>query len=256
VSLSPVATALTLLAAHTPVALGGARFLAGVCSGVVFAAGGAWLQELSAGAPPGTGARRAAIAMSAGFGAGPLVASLLPQFAPDPLRLPYLPHLALGVAKNDDAGVRPRAETMTEGRRAGSCACPAPLPAALPPLLVPWRRVFGSGWPWSAAGAGDAGPRASVAFAGITTARGRHRRARPAAGAVAETAAARAGAVGLAVAAGPVLGPSRPSRAPSRSWSSPRCRSAWPGPVPRRRPARTGAGPRPRARRQHRGLPP
>jgi len=172
VALSPVATALTLLSAHSPVALGGARFLAGVCSGVVFAAGGAWLQELAAGAAPGTAARRATIAMSAGFGAGPLVASLLAQFAPDPLRVPYLPHLALGLAAVLVVARVP--ETVSTGgdgpflRLPSTARLPRFRRAVVP--LAPW--VFGS-----AALAMVVLPAlvttahsASVAFAGITTA--------------------------------------------------------------------------------------
>jgi predicted MFS family arabinose efflux permease len=97
VALSPLASALIVLAQHSPAGLGAARLLVGVCSGVVFAAAGAWVQELSTEAPAGTGARRAAISLSLGFGIGPLVAALIAQWAPDPLQLPYLPHIALGL---------------------------------------------------------------------------------------------------------------------------------------------------------------
>ncbi len=74
------------------------RWLAGVSSGAAFAAGTAWVKELSG--PPydlvageQAGARRAAIALSAGFGLGPLVAGLIAQWAPDALISAYLPHL-------------------------------------------------------------------------------------------------------------------------------------------------------------------
>ncbi|HET9126441.1 MAG TPA: MFS transporter, partial [Solirubrobacteraceae bacterium] len=74
------------------------RLLAGVASGAAFAAGTAWVKELSVApydptADGEAGARRAAIALSAGFGTGPLVAGLLAQWAPDPLLSAYLPHL-------------------------------------------------------------------------------------------------------------------------------------------------------------------
>jgi MFS family permease len=98
VALSPVATVLLIAFRREPAGIGVARFLAGVCSGVVFDAATAWLRELSDGEVEGTAARRAAIALTAGFATGPLVASVLAQWAPDPLRLPYLPHLALGIA--------------------------------------------------------------------------------------------------------------------------------------------------------------
>ncbi len=71
------------------------RLLTGVVSGVVFTVGTAWLKELSAGAGPGAGARRAGLSLTAGFGVGPLVAGLLAQWAPAPVLLPYLVHLAL-----------------------------------------------------------------------------------------------------------------------------------------------------------------
>jgi MFS family permease len=98
VALSPVATLLLILFRDDPVGLGAGRLLAGVCSGVVFGAATAWVRELTTGEADGVAARRAAIALTGGFAAGPLVASLLAQWAPDPLWLPYVPHLALGVA--------------------------------------------------------------------------------------------------------------------------------------------------------------
>jgi len=75
------------------------RLMAGISNGAAFAAGTAWLRETSL-APIGTAsrdgaARRAAIAMTAGFALGPLVAGLLAQWAPAPTIVPYLPHIAL-----------------------------------------------------------------------------------------------------------------------------------------------------------------
>src|SRR4051794_36995934 len=83
-------------------ALYAGRLLAGVASGAAFAAGSAWVEELSAAdpdVPAGSGARRAAMALTAGFGLGPVVAGLLAQWAPAPLVIPYAPHLlvTLGV---------------------------------------------------------------------------------------------------------------------------------------------------------------
>ena len=96
-----VAASLALIAgAHSPGMLYVGRFLAGACSGAAFAAGTAWIKELSLApydprAGEQAGARRAAIALSAGFGLGPLVAGLLAQWGPDPLLTAYLPHLAV-----------------------------------------------------------------------------------------------------------------------------------------------------------------
>jgi predicted MFS family arabinose efflux permease len=68
------------------------RLVAGVASGAAFSSGAAWIKELS---PAGHGPRRLTIAMSVGFGLGPLAAGVLAQWAPAPTVLPYLPHLAL-----------------------------------------------------------------------------------------------------------------------------------------------------------------
>jgi len=100
------AAALALLASTTLLAAGHSvallflgRLMFGVAAGAVFGAGTAWLRELSR--PPfgdadhHTAARRAAIAMTAGFAFGPLVAGLLAQWAPAPRVLPYVPHIVL-----------------------------------------------------------------------------------------------------------------------------------------------------------------
>jgi MFS family permease len=94
VLLSPVATMLLILGPRNLAILAASRALAGLCSGVVFGSATAWVQDLS----PGTGlsARRAALALTAGFGLGPVVAAVLAQWAGDPLQVPYLPHLVIG----------------------------------------------------------------------------------------------------------------------------------------------------------------
>jgi MFS family permease len=67
------------------------RFVVGVGSGATFSAATAWVQDLAASTGArGAGARRAATALSAGFGGGPLVASLLAQWLPWPLIVPYV----------------------------------------------------------------------------------------------------------------------------------------------------------------------
>lgn len=97
VALSPVAS-VVLIAAHESVAgLTVARLLAGFCSGVCFSAASAWVAELSVDEPEGAGARRAAIALSAGFGLGPMLAGLIGEVTAYPLTVPYVPHVVLGV---------------------------------------------------------------------------------------------------------------------------------------------------------------
>ena len=95
VVLSPLATLLLVLGPRSLALISAGRALAGLCSGVVFGSATAWVQELSRGT--GQSAQRAALALTAGFGLGPVAAAVLAQWAPDPLVLPYLPHLAIGV---------------------------------------------------------------------------------------------------------------------------------------------------------------
>lgn len=123
------------------------RLLTGVVSGAVFSIGTAWVKELSDDAPAGTGARRGALALTAGFATGPLLAGLLAQWAPEPDLLPYLLHLLLGAAslalllrapetvpaRQAGAGLaRRRAVTSTRSKRFTRVVIP----------IAPW--VFGS----------------------------------------------------------------------------------------------------------------
>jgi hypothetical protein len=95
-ALSPAATLLLVLGPHSLPLIAAGRALAGLCSGMVIGPATAWVQDLSQGDT--LSARRSALALSVGFGLGPVVAALLAQWAGDPLVVPYLPHLALGVA--------------------------------------------------------------------------------------------------------------------------------------------------------------
>lgn len=137
---SAVATVLVMLAPATAWALLPARALAGTASGVVFAAGSAWVQELSSAVGDGEAApRRTALALSSGFAAGPLVTSALAAVVPAPLVIAYIPHLILiGLAL---LGLRTVRETVTvpAGRSRG-------VPVALRTLGF-WREV-GPLAPW------------------------------------------------------------------------------------------------------------
>lgn len=102
VALSLLASVALVAGADTVPLLFVGRLLAGISSGAVFGAGTAWLRETAM--PPvgsadvSTAARRAAVAMTAGFAAGPLVAGLLAQWAPAPRVVAYLPHIVLMAA--------------------------------------------------------------------------------------------------------------------------------------------------------------
>jgi len=74
-----------------------------------------WAIELSRDAAPGVGPRRATIALSSGFGVGPLASGLLAQYAPLPTVLPYALHVAVLGAMI----VRARGTVDTVARHAG-----------------------------------------------------------------------------------------------------------------------------------------
>jgi MFS family permease len=175
VALSPLATLLLVLGPRSLPLIVAGRALAGVCSGVVFGAATAWVQELSPDA--GVSARRSAVALSAGFGLGPFTAAMIAEWVPDPLLAAYLPHLAIGAAAL--AALLPAPETA-----AGRDAAPGRAGRARrwPPGAVrtgefwlavapaaPW--VFGCAalalvvLPEQASGTG----RPSVGFAGVVT---------------------------------------------------------------------------------------
>ncbi len=174
-----LAGSLTLIAG-APGAVGAAalyvgRLLTGMAAGGTFAAGSAWVKELSAGSAEGTGARRAAISLSAGFGAGPLAAGLLAQWAPASAILPYLAHLAitavaLALLPGAPETVTPSAnESVLARLRVPSAGAPRFRRVVAP--MAPW--VFGSATisfavlPARAAGRLD---ELSVVFAGVVVA--------------------------------------------------------------------------------------
>ncbi|MFL6116050.1 MAG: MFS transporter [Catenulispora sp.] len=124
VLLSMVSGGVLMLGSHGLAWLSVGRVLMGVSSGAAFSAGSAWVKELStaaarSGAAAGTGARRASIAMTIGFGLGPLVAGLLAQWGPAAFEAPYLPQLVLAalalalVARAPETVARRRSRILT-----------------------------------------------------------------------------------------------------------------------------------------------
>lgn len=91
--LSVASTLMLILGSETEWLLFAGRLAAGLAIGAAMGAGTAWLKELSADAPVGTGARRATIALSSGFALGPLVAGAVAHWLPYPQVLPYVVHL-------------------------------------------------------------------------------------------------------------------------------------------------------------------
>lgn len=95
-----------------------ARIISGISIGLTTATATAYLAELQLGSRTATGKRAGVVAAAAnlgGIGLGPLIAGLLAQHAPDPLRLPYvvvggmIAVLALLVALSPETKVVPRA---------------------------------------------------------------------------------------------------------------------------------------------------
>jgi len=153
VVVSVLATVVLMLGVQSTPALYLGRFLAGAASGATFAAGTAWVKELSV--PPydlhageQAGARRAAIALTAGFGLGPVVTGLIGQWAPHPLVLAYLPHLLVMVAVIPGLWRAPETVPATDGERPGPPARLRVRSATQPRFLTvvapiaPW--VFGA----------------------------------------------------------------------------------------------------------------
>jgi len=141
VALSPLATLLLVLEPRSLAMIAVGRALAGLCSGVVFGAATAWVQDVSPDGGPSNGpsnglsVRRSALALTGGFGLGPVVAAVLAQWAGDPLVVPYLPHLVIGAA----------AAAVLAGTLEGSAERPGrPQPAGRrwPPAAVRTRRFW------------------------------------------------------------------------------------------------------------------
>ncbi len=130
------------------------RFVVGLGAGATFSAGTAWVQDLASDAAPGTGARRAAVALSCGFGGGPLVTGILAQWLPWPMVLPYVAHGGVLASSIVAAGLSTRTRAPLDGvaPRDGppSTAAGGPPASRLPAgfasiaFVAPWVFVFPS----------------------------------------------------------------------------------------------------------------
>lgn len=129
-------------------ALFAGRFVSGVSVAFAMVVGTTWIKELSAGeAVAATGARRASLTLTAGFGLGAAVAGVLAQWGPDPVLLPYAVQVALSLLTGVLLIRAPETRAAETGRR--SAVADLRIPAAarrrffgvvLP--LAPW--VFGA----------------------------------------------------------------------------------------------------------------
>ena len=128
VALSPLATLLLVLEPRSLAMIAVGRALAGLCSGVVFGGATAWVQEVSP--DEGLSVRRSALALTGGFGLGPVVAAVLAHWAGDPLVVPYLPHLVIGTAPGGSGSRSRRAARWCSARwRSPSWCCRRRSPA-------------------------------------------------------------------------------------------------------------------------------
>jgi MFS family permease len=95
-------SAVLAFGAHHMATLVTGRVLCGIALGLCMAVGTSWVKELSqppyeTGNVPGTGAKRAGLSLTIGFGLGAVVAAVLAQWASHPTLLPYVISGALGL---------------------------------------------------------------------------------------------------------------------------------------------------------------
>lgn len=113
------------------------RVLVGFSAGAAIGPGTAWVKELSdAGSAVGSGTRRAAVALTAGFAAGPLLSGAVVQWLPSPEFASYLLHIALVVLALPITWAAPE----TARRRTGPIARQTAAGAGLRKMLT--SRVF------------------------------------------------------------------------------------------------------------------
>ncbi|MFI9636006.1 MFS transporter [Nocardia sp. NPDC051929] len=113
--------------------LSAGRVLCGIALGLAMAVGGSWLKELaqppySPQLPAGTGARRSAMSLTAGFAIGACCAGVLAQWAPWPNTLAYL--INVGLCLIAAVWVRRTPETVSGRRNPGSLRDDLRIPAA------------------------------------------------------------------------------------------------------------------------------
>lgn len=111
------------------------RILSGIGLGLGMAVGGSWLKELSV--PPwdteagaGSGARRAAMSLTAGFAIGAGAAGVLAQWAPLPSALAYVMHILIAVGAGVALVGAPESRPATPKHRRGPLVEDLKIPAA------------------------------------------------------------------------------------------------------------------------------
>ncbi|HEY0191928.1 MAG TPA: MFS transporter, partial [Kofleriaceae bacterium] len=161
------------LGEHLAALLAG-RLLYGLGAGGVMSAGATWLIELSSDVPLGTGARRATIALSSGFGSGALVAGVVAQYAPWPTVLPYALHVAvlgamlvLARGAPDTGGGRPGGRLLRIELPPGMWRRFARAVVPMAPFVFAFPMIVGATLPSLLGGALGTAP---IAYAGLVNA--------------------------------------------------------------------------------------
>jgi MFS family permease len=128
IAISAIGSAVLAAGAASAAWLCAGRLVVGVSVAVAMVAGTSWIEELSQepwdASPGGTsGARRASLALTAGFGIGAGVSGALAQWAPAPTVLPYLVQIALLAASALPLIWAPETRRVTQqGERVGLLA--------------------------------------------------------------------------------------------------------------------------------------
>ncbi|MFC6355727.1 MFS transporter [Luethyella okanaganae] len=174
-SVSIVATAALMLGSVQTWFLYPGRLLAGVSSGLAFGAGAAWIRELSAShGLAQTGPRRSTVAMTVGFGGGPLVAGLIAQWAAQPAITAYLPQLIVTVCALIAVHSAPDERARVDQRLPAPQATSRPLSRYLMVVMLPFAPwVFGTATialAYLPAQVADSAGGAGLMFAAVTTA--------------------------------------------------------------------------------------
>ena len=148
--LAAVGSLILALGAQSALVLAVGRVFSGLALGLAMAVGGSWLKELST--PPfdgaGSGARRAAMSLTAGFGLGAAAAGVLAEWGPAPTVMPYVINIAMALAAAALLGTAPETRTRTQSGRAWwtDLAVPAAVRRRFLTVVAPvapW--VFGAG---------------------------------------------------------------------------------------------------------------
>ncbi|MEZ2121800.1 MFS transporter [Corynebacterium sp. CCM 9203] len=154
--LAVLASVIIALAEHTAGWMTIGRFLSGLAVGMAMTGGGSWVKELSSplfdpGARPSSGAKRASMALTAGFAVGPAVAGVLAQWLPWPGQLSFGVHVVLSlvlvpllltIPETRQPAIHAKRRSVLDSLRVPSLRNPRFYAVVLP--IAPW--VFGSGF--------------------------------------------------------------------------------------------------------------